>query len=287
MSAERTRETARVSQEDEIGLYLRKIKEIPLLKRQEEVDLGRRAKAGREAEARLSQESLTVEERIELRYQVFSGEEAETKLVESNLRLVVSVAKKYLGRGMPFLDLIQEGNIGLIRAAEKYDPDKINPETGQPYRFSTYATRWIGQVINRAIPSQGRTIRLPVHASDDLKKIYQVIEVFEQETGGEPTKEEVAASTRFSLKKVQFLLETAKSLVSLQKVVGDGDAELGEFVPDEGEDVSNIVASNILKEEVSELLGKISPRERRVLTLRFGLDDGKKGVWSKWVENLA
>jgi RNA polymerase primary sigma factor len=285
MSAERIREMAGVSQKDATGLYLENISETPRLKRQKEVVLGRRVKTGREAGARLSQGGLTIEEQTELECQVLSGRRAETKLVESNLRLVLPVAKKYCDRGAPFLDLIQEGNLGLMTAAKKFDPDRVNPD-GQPCRFSTCATWWIRQKITRAICDQSRTIRVPVARWSQKSKILQMEEDLTKRLGRRPNSEQIAAQlgevTPELVGRIGVFFEV---ILSLNAPISRGNngqgndgqgSELGEFISSEREDVSDTVVSNILKERIAGILRKLSSRKREILALRFGLVDGEQ-----------
>ncbi|MBC7235739.1 MAG: sigma-70 family RNA polymerase sigma factor [Chloroflexi bacterium] len=260
-----------ISAEDTVSLYLRQMGQVPLLTAAEEVVLARQIEEGCKAKAQLDKgEDLTPEERAELHKKVRLGEQARTQLVEANTRLVVSVAKKYIGQGVALLDLIQEGNIGLMKAVEKFDYHR-------GYKFSTYATWWIRQGVTRALAQQSRLIRLPVHAGDQIRRIYRVIENLEQETGRRPTVEEIADQTGISAAKIERLLRISRYPVSLARPVGDdGDTEFGDFIEDEESPAPTDVASQqLLREALEEIMTALSPREARILRLRFGLRDGR------------
>lgn len=228
---------------DSIRLYLCEIGKVPLLTAKEEVDLARRIKKG--------------------------DQTAKKKLAEANLRLVVSIAKKYIGRGLSFLDLIQEGNIGLFRAVEKFDPDR-------GFKFSTYATWWIRQAITRAIADQARTIRIPVHMVETINKLTHAQRRLVQELGREPLVEELAAEMDMDEKKVRHILKISQDIVSLEAPVGtEEDSKLGDFIEDD-EAQSPLEATNrqLIKENIHEMLHYLSPRERKIIEMRFGLKDG-------------
>ena len=260
-----------IESDDTISLYLREVGSVPLLTAEEEVELARRMEAGREARERLSKGDYTSEEeRAELEARVRSGEEARANLIKANSRLVISIAKRYIGQGVPFLDLIQEGNLGLMRAVDKFDYKR-------GYKFSTYATWWIRQAITRAIADQGRTIRVPVHMSDRIRRLYGVSRELEQKLGREPTLKELADALGISLQKVRWMLRISRRPLSLEKPVGeDGDSELGAFIEDEDAPAPTEVASHqLLRQELERALATIDPREARILRLRFGLIDGR------------
>jgi RNA polymerase primary sigma factor len=245
-------------------MYLREIGRVRLLKGHEEVTL---AQAMRDADAEIERRKQGLDfNQATIEY----GMEARRKLTEANLRLVVSVAKKYIGRGMNLLDLVQEGNIGLIRAVEKFDHTK-------GYKFSTYATWWIRQAITRAIADQARTIRIPVHMVETINKLIRVSRRLLQEYGREPTAEEIGLELDMTPERVQEIMKVAQTPVSLQSPIGDeDDSNLGDFIPDEmGEAPSEAASFQMLKESVESVLESLSERERQVLRLRFGLEDGR------------
>ena len=233
-----------VSIEDPVRMYLKEIGKVPLLSAEEEIELARRMEEG--------------------------DEEARKKLAEANLRLVVSIAKRYVGRGMLFLDLIQEGNLGLLKAVEKFDYRK-------GYKFSTYATWWIRQAITRAIADQARTIRIPVHMVETINKLTRVSRQLLQELGREPLPEEIAQEMDIPVERVREILKTSQEPVSLETPIGEEeDSHLGDFIQDENVPVpAEAAAFTLLKEQLSEVLGTLTEREQKVLTLRFGLDDGR------------
>ncbi len=230
--------------DDPVRLYLKEIGRVPLLTPEQEVELAKRVEAG--------------------------DDEAKRRLAEANLRLVVSIAKRYVGRGMLFLDLIQEGNLGLIKAVEKFDYRK-------GYKFSTYATWWIRQAITRAIADQARTIRIPVHMVETINKLIRVQRQLLQELGREPTPEEIAREMDLSEDRVREILKIAQEPVSLETPIGEEeDSHLGDFIPDEEATAPADAASSLLlKEQLEEVLETLTPREEKVLRLRFGLDDGR------------
>ena len=250
------------SLDDPVRMYLREIGRVPLLSAEEEVRLARRMERGRI-------EQLKPAGDRDYRF-VEDGEEAQRRLTEANLRLVVSVAKKYIGRGMSLLDLIQEGNIGLIRAVEKFDYTK-------GYKFSTYATWWIRQAITRAIADQARTIRIPVHMVETINRLIRISRRLLQELGREPTSEEIAEQMEISPEKVREIIKVSQEPVSLETPIGEeDDSHLGDFIEDHTALAPADAASHqLLKEQVEDVLDSLTERERKVLQLRFGLDDGR------------
>ncbi|HIS54002.1 TPA: RNA polymerase sigma factor RpoD [Candidatus Galligastranaerophilus gallistercoris] len=237
-----------ISIDDPVRMYLREIGRIKLLTADEEIDLARKIVAGGN-----------------------QGAVAKRKLVQANLRLVVSIAKKYVGRGMLFLDLIQEGNLGLIRAAEKFDHER-------GYKFSTYATWWIRQAITRAIADQARTIRIPVHMVETINKLKKVTRKLAQELARKPTEEELSAEMGISINKLREIIKVAQEPLSLETPIGkEEDSRLGDFIEDKDADAPvKTVAHELLREDLAEVLSSLSPRERDVLRLRFGMDDGRQ-----------
>ena len=233
-----------VSIEDPVRMYLKEIGKVSLLTADEEIELAKRMEQG--------------------------DEEAKKRLAEANLRLVVSIAKRYVGRGMLFLDLIQEGNLGLIKAVEKFDYRK-------GYKFSTYATWWIRQAITRAIADQARTIRIPVHMVETINKLIRVSRQLLQELGREPTPEEIAAEMNMPVERVREILKISQEPVSLETPIGEEeDSHLGDFIQDDNVPVpADAAAFTLLKEQLEEVLGTLTEREQKVLTLRFGLEDGR------------
>jgi len=261
-----------IGSEDTVGLYLKEMALIPLLTRQEEIDLAKRIEQAREALSDLSQQekSLNRDRCTELENEIRDGYLAREHLIKANTRLVVSIAKKYMGNGVPFLDLIQEGNLGLMRAVEKF-------EYQRGFRFSTYATWWIRQTITRAIADQGRTIRVPVYMTDRIRKMYRIFYKLEQELGHTPSEEELAAEMDLDPKKVKWMLRVSWTPVSLESPVGDDeDSEFGMFVEDKGSpSPAQAVYHDMLRERINEVLSSLSPREARIIRLRFGLDCDK------------
>ncbi len=250
------------SLDDPVRMYLREIGRVPLLSAEEEVRLARRMERGR---LELLKPVISRDYRI-----IEDGEEAQRRLTEANLRLVVSVAKKYIGRGMSLLDLIQEGNIGLIRAVEKFDYTK-------GYKFSTYATWWIRQAITRAIADQARTIRIPVHMVETINRLIRISRRLLQDLGREPTSEEIAEQMEISPEKVREIIKVSQEPVSLETPIGEeDDSHLGDFIEDHTALAPADAASHqLLKEQVEDVLDSLTERERKVLQLRFGLDDGR------------
>ncbi len=258
--------------DDSVGLYFREMGQQSLLSAEEEVQLAMEIEAGREASEKLEAEgdSLTLDEQDQLQLVVEMGEAARAHLIRANTRLVVSIAKKYRGRGLQFLDLIQEGNVGLMKAVEKYDYRRGN-------RFSTYATWWIRQAVTRALANHGRTIRIPAHLGGRISKLYQVAQELEQEYGRQPTAEEIAENMDLPADRVRWMLRTSRQPVHLERPVGDeSDAELGDFIEDvEAPPPADMVANKMLTEELGEILDQLTPREARILRLRYGLQDGE------------
>ena len=261
--------------DDPVRMYLKEIGKVPLLTADQEVALATAMTAGREAEERLDEaeangETLPAEELAQLKKQVKAGERAKQQLAEANLRLVVSIAKRYVGRGMLFLDLIQEGNLGLIKAVEKFDYTK-------GYKFSTYATWWIRQAITRAIADQARTIRIPVHMVETINKVIRVSRQLLQELGHDPSPEEISEEMNMPVDKVREILKIAQEPVSLETPIGEEeDSHLGDFIPDEAASEPSEAASfTLLKEQLVDVLGTLTPREEKVLKLRFGIEDGR------------
>jgi len=262
----------RIGSDDTIGLYLKEMSRVALLHVEEEMDLAQRIECGKKARYELAQSNgrTPVTRRRELEALVQDGIQAREHLIKANTRLVVSIAKKYIGRGVPFLDLIQEGNLGLMKAVEKYDYHR-------GFRFSTYATWWIRQTITRAIADQGRTIRVPVHMIDRIRQLYRSMHEMEQKLGRPPQADELAGELGVSMRKVQWMMRVSWLPLSLESPVGDeDDSELGMFVEDEVTPTPIQVAySNLLRDKIEEVLATLSPREARILRLRFGLDNGR------------
>lgn len=256
--------------DDTVSLYLKEISRIPLLRAEQEVEYAKAMEVGKRARYQLNRSSHSARERARLETNVRAGELARQKLIKANFRLVVSIAKKYIGRGVSFLDLIQEGNIGLIRAVEKFDYKR-------GYKFSTYATWWIRQAITRAIADQGRTIRVPVHMCERINKLTRVSRQLVQELGREPSPDEIAKELGTTPKKVERIIKISQRPLSLEMPVGEEqDSHLGDFIPDESTPGPTDAASHqLLREQMEEILTSLSPREGRVLQLRFGLKDGK------------
>lgn len=258
--------------EDPVRMYLKEIGKVPLLSAEEEIVLAQKMEAGDMAYSQLreSGEELDGEEKAELQALIDEGDMAKKKLAEANLRLVVSIAKRYVGRGMLFLDLIQEGNLGLIKAVEKFDYRK-------GYKFSTYATWWIRQAITRAIADQARTIRIPVHMVETINKLIRVSRQLLQELGREPSPEEIADEMDIPVERVREILKISQEPVSLETPIGEEeDSHLGDFIQDENVPVpADAAAFTLLKEQLVEVLSTLTEREQKVLRLRFGLDDGR------------
>ncbi|WP_420908852.1 RNA polymerase sigma factor RpoD [Flintibacter muris] len=261
--------------DDPVRMYLKEIGKVNLLTSEEEVELAQAMTAGTAAyeqleELKESGEEIPEELRRELEKTIKKGERARQRLAEANLRLVVSIAKRYVGRGMQFLDLIQEGNLGLIKAVEKFDYVK-------GFKFSTYATWWIRQAITRAIADQARTIRIPVHMVETINKVIRVSRQLLQELGHDPTPEEIAEEMNMPADRVREILKIAQEPVSLETPIGEEeDSHLGDFIPDEdASEPAEAASFTLLKEQLVEVLSTLTPREEKVLKLRFGIEDGR------------
>ncbi len=259
-----------IDADDTIGLYLKEIGRVPLLTAAEEVSLAKRMEKAKFARERLAKGGLMPKKRAELQGVVEDGMAAREHLITANSRLVISVAKKYIGRGVPFLDLIQEGNIGLIRAAKKFDYHR-------GHKFSTYATWWIRQAVTRAIADQGRTIRVPVHMGDQINKMLRVSHQLTQDLGRDPTTDELGDALNVTAKKVESIIQIARRPLSLETPTDEEeDSVLGDFIQDEDSpEPVEIATHNLLKEQISEVLNGLPPREVRILQLRYGLLDGE------------
>ena len=261
-----------IASDDTVGLYLKEMSRVPLLSLEEEIQLACRIERAQQASEELAKINGQgyASRRRELESIIQDGFAARDHLIKANTRLVVSIAKRYLGRGVPFLDLIQEGNLGLMRAVEKF-------EYRRGFRFSTYATWWIRQTITRAIADQARTIRVPVHMADRIRHMYKTMYALEQRFGRSPTLEELAREMDIELKKVRWMQRVAMNPVSLETPVSeDEETELGMLVEDESSpSPSQVVYQQMLKERIEEVLSTLSPREARVLRMRFGLDDDR------------
>ncbi len=259
--------------DDPVRMYLKEIGKVPLLSPEEEIDLAQKMSDGNLAQEQLEdmgEEGFSPEDLARMKVLIKEGEKAKQKLAEANLRLVVSIAKRYVGRGMLFLDLIQEGNLGLIKAVEKFDFTK-------GFKFSTYATWWIRQAITRAIADQARTIRIPVHMVETINKVIRVSRQLLQELGHDPSPEEIADEMSMPVDKVREILKIAQEPVSLETPIGEEeDSHLGDFIPDNGASEPSEAASfTLLKEQLVDVLSTLTPREEKVLKLRFGIEDGR------------
>ena len=261
---------ADLAADDTISLYLREMAREPLLSREEEVELAQRIEHGDIAAEEHATEELSFRERRELETHIQAAEEARARFIRANTRLVVSIAKKYVNHGVPFLDLIQEGNLGLIRAVEKFDHRR-------GHRFSTYATWWIRQAISRALADQGRTIRIPIHMSDRLRKIREIAQRLEKQGGRRPTVEEIAELMEIPPHEVRWMLSSSQQPISLEQPVGEEqDNELGYLIEDEALTTPpDAAAQMFLAEEMDKVLATLDPREERILRLRYGLQDGR------------
>ena len=261
---------ANIDTDDTIGLYLKEVGRVPLLTAEQEVELAQRIERGRLAREELARGNVSHRRRSELQQLIEDGWQAREHLITANSRLVISVAKKYMGRGVPFLDLIQEGNIGLIRAAKKFDYRR-------GHKFSTYATWWIRQAVTRAIADQGRTIRVPVHMGDQINKLLRVQHQLTQRLGRDPTVDELAEALEVTLQKVENMIQVARRPLSLETPTDDEeDSVLGDFIQDEEVPAPDETATyNLLREHLENVLDSLPPREVRILQLRYGLLDGQ------------
>ncbi|HEU5090302.1 MAG TPA: RNA polymerase sigma factor RpoD [Roseiflexaceae bacterium] len=263
-------ESEGIAIDDPVRIYLREIGRVHLLTAQEETQIAQQIERGEEAAERLLRTDFTPEEQLQLQRRKREGEAARERLIQANLRLVVSIAKKYLRHGMSMLDLIQEGNIGLMRATEKFDYRR-------GFKFSTYATWWIRQAITRAIADQSRTIRLPVHVGETINRVIRTSNRIQQTTGREPTPEEVATELGIPAEKVRRVLDAARQTISLEMPVGaEGDSVLADFIED-GKTAAPLesAAQHILREQIEIVLDKLPERERKIIQLRYGLHDGR------------
>ena len=261
--------------DDPVRMYLKEIGKVDLLSPEEEIELAEKMRAGVEAKEKLEEykaagTDIPEEEYQQLRKAIRKGDNAKKRLAEANLRLVVSIAKRYVGRGMLFLDLIQEGNLGLIKAVEKFDSTK-------GFKFSTYATWWIRQAITRAIADQARTIRIPVHMVETINKVIRVSRQLLQELGHDPQPEEIAEEMGMPVERVREILKIAQEPVSLETPIGEEeDSHLGDFIPDDDAlEPAEAASFTLLKEQLVEVLKTLTPREEKVLRLRFGIEDGR------------
>lgn len=259
-----------ISSDDSISLYLKEMASVPLLKPEEEVTLAKQLEGGRAALRELERDGHRPAERERLLHAIEAGNTARAHLIKANTRLVVSIAKRYMGQGVPFLDLIQEGNLGLMKAVEKFDYRR-------GCKFSTYATWWIRQSITRALAEQGRVIRLPSHVGDRIRKVYRTAQQLEQDSGQRPTPLEIADQMGLDPSKIRWLIKVSRRPLSLEKPVGEEeDSELGEFIEDEDSPTpTDSVTHSLLERKMDEVLATLSPREARILRLRFGLQDGR------------
>ena len=271
-----------VEGDDVISLYMREVGTIPLLSAEEETELALAVREGKDARRRLTSGDLTIRESMRLQKKVEQADRARRRFIEANSRLVISIARRYLGRGLPLSDLMQEGSLGLIKAVERFDPDK-------GHRFSTYATWWIRQAILRAVADQGRTIRLPAHIVDELNKLNREGKRLAQELRREPTNEELAAELGISQQRVHDLLRLGGRPLSLETPVGEEEeSTLAEFIEDDVTPTPSSMTSHALMgERVEDALDSLTPREARVLRLRYGLEDGEDYTLEQVGEKLG
>ncbi|GAB4575740.1 MAG: RNA polymerase sigma factor RpoD [Anaerolineae bacterium] len=261
-----------VSADDPVGLYFRQMAQEPLLTAQEEIDLAKRIERGKDAQAKLEQltRSSNATLRRELMALVEDGQMAREHLGRANTRLVVSIAKRYMGQGLPFPDLIQEGNVGLMRAVDKYDYKRGN-------RFSTYATWWIRQAITRALAQKTRTIRIPLHMTERIRQMYRTAQILEQNLGRRPTPEEIAEQMEIPAEAVRSMMDASQHAIALERPVGDdGDSEFGDFIEDQDSPSPlESATQHLLQETIEEVLSELTPRQSHILRLRFGLGGGE------------
>jgi RNA polymerase primary sigma factor len=259
-----------IAADDTISLYLKEMARVPLLTTSEETALAKQLERGRKAEKELRRVPRNSHDADTLKQLIKKGNRSRDHLIQANTRLVVSIAKKYMGQGVPFSDLIQEGNLGLMKAVEKFDYRR-------GYKFSTYATWWIRQAITRALADQGRTIRVPVHMSDRIRKLHQVSRQLEQVWGRKPTPEELAEEMELEPSKVRWMLRVSRHPVSLERPVGEEeDSELGNFIEDiDAPTPPDAAYHHMLQEKLEDVLATLTPREARILRLRFGLQNGR------------
>jgi RNA polymerase primary sigma factor len=261
-----------VSADDPVGLYFRQMAQEPLLTADEEVDLAKRIERGRKSRKMLENSGeLSMPERAELIQQIEQAQESREHLGRANTRLVVSIAKRYMGQGLPFPDLIQEGNVGLMRAVDKYDYTRGN-------RFSTYATWWIRQAITRALAQKTRTIRIPLHMTERIRQMYRTAQLLEQELGRRPTPEEIAEEMDLPADTVRGMMDASQHAIALERPVGDdGDSEFGDFIEDQDTpEPGEAAAHHLLQETIEEVLSELTPRQAHILRLRFGLGGGEQ-----------
>ena len=261
---------ANIDTKDTIGLYLKEVSRVPLLTAEQEVSLAQRIERGRNAREELAKGRVTIKRRSELRRLIEDGWAAREHLITANSRLVISVAKKYMGRGVPFLDLIQEGNIGLIRATKKFDYRR-------GHKFSTYATWWIRQAVTRAIADQGRTIRVPVHMGDQINKLLRIQHQLTQKLGRSPAVAELAEALEVPPKKVEHMIQVARRPLSLETPTdNEEDSVLGDFIEDQDSPPPDDTATHhLLQDHLVEVMENLPPREVRILQLRYGILDGQ------------
>jgi RNA polymerase primary sigma factor len=262
-----------VSADDPVGLYFRQMAQEPLLTADEEIDLAKRIEKGRKARRLLERtaSALTNSERATMLAQIEHAQDAREHLGRANTRLVVSIAKRYMGQGLPFPDLIQEGNVGLMRAVDKYDYTRGN-------RFSTYATWWIRQAITRALAQKTRTIRIPLHMTERIRQMYRTAQILEQELGRRPTPEEIANEMDLPADSVRGMMDASQHAIALERPVGDdGDSEFGDFIEDQDTpEPGEAAAHHLLQETIEEVLSELTPRQAHILRLRFGLGGGEQ-----------